>query len=212
VRSWASNAILGASRREALVRAALAIVLLGAVFWILPIRRPGEDAAHHGGTPALDPFEKAGVVELKEGQPAPAFALATLDGGRASLADHRDKLVVLNFWATWCQPCALEMPSLEALWRRYRERGLVVVAVSVDRGSPRGLLEPYVRNLKLTFPILLDPDSKTSDGWRVTALPATFLVRPGGDVTGMAVGAREWDSAEMRALVERLLPGRHGHN
>lgn len=210
MKSWASNAILGASRRESLLRAALAIVVLGAVFWVLPIRRAGE-GGHHGAAPALDPFEKAGVVEFKEGQPAPAFTLGTLDGGRASLADHRDKLVVLNFWATWCGPCALEMPSLEALWRRYRERGLVVVAVSVDRGSPRGLLEPYVRNLKLTFPILLDPDSKTSDRWRVTALPATFLVRPGGEATGMAVGAREWDSAEMRALVEHLLSGPHGH-
>ena len=211
MRSWASNAILGASPREALLRAALAIVVLGAVFVFLPIRRAGEDGSHHGA-PALDPFEKAGIVELKEGQPAPAVTLATLDRGRASLADHRDKLVVLNFWATWCHPCALEMPSLEALWRRYRDRGLVVVAVSVDRGSPRNLLEPYVRNLKLTFPILLDPDAKTSDGWRVTALPATFLISPGGDATGMAVGARQWDSAEMKALVERLLPGEHGHN
>jgi len=210
VRSWASNAILGTSRREALIRAALAIGLLGALFVFLPIRRAGEDGSHHGA-PALDPFEKAGIVELKEGQPAPALALATLDRGRAALADHRDKLVVLNFWATWCQPCALEMPSLEALWRRYQERGLVVLAVSVDRGSPRNLLEPYARNLKLTFPILLDPESKTSDGWRVTALPATFLVRPGGDVTGMAVGARAWNSDEMRALVERLLPGSHAH-
>lgn len=212
MRSWASNAILGAGRRDALLRAALAIILLGAVFWLLPLRRAGEDGGHHGGGPALDPFEKAGVVELKEGQKAPALALATLDGGRTTLADHRGKLVVLNFWATWCQPCALEMPSLEALWRRYRDRGLVVVAVSVDRGSPRNLLEPYVRNLKLTFPILLDPDAKTSDGWRVTALPATFLISPGGDATGMAVGAREWDSAEMKALVERLLPGEHRHN
>jgi peroxiredoxin len=212
VRSWASNAILGAGRRDALLRAALAIILLGAVFWLLPLRRAGEDGGHHGGGPAPDPFEKAGVVELKEGQKAPALALATLDGGRTTLADHRGKLVVLNFWATWCQPCALEMPSLEALWRRYRDRGLVVVAVSVDRGSPRNLLEPYVSNLKLTFPILLDPDAKTSDGWRVTALPATFLITPNGDAAGMAVGAREWDSAEMKALVERLLPGEHRHN
>ena len=211
MKSWASDAILGASRRETLIRAVLALVVLGAVFWLLPIRRPGEDGGHHGPTPALDPFEKAGVVELKEGQPAPAFTLGTLDGGRASLTDHRDKLVVLNFWATWCQPCVLEMPSLEALWQRYRARGLVVVGVSVDRGSPRSLLEPYVRNLKLTFPILLDPDSKTSNGWRVTALPATFIVRPGGDVTGMAVGAREWNSAAMQALIERLLPGAHVH-
>ena len=210
MRSWASNAILGATRREALLRAALAIALLGALLVFLPIRRAGEHASHHGVS-GLDAFEKAGVVELQEGQQAPALALATLDQGRTALADHRDKLVILNFWATWCHPCALEMPSLEALWRRYRERGLLVLAVSVDRGSPRGLLEPYVRNLKLTFPILLDPDSKTSDGWRVTALPATFIVRPGGEVTGMAMGAREWDSDEMRALVERLLPGAHGH-
>jgi len=194
-----------------LIRVALALVLLGAGFWLLPIRRPGEDGGHHGASPTLDPFEKAGIVELKEGQRAPAFTLGALDGRRASLADHRDKLVVLNFWATWCHPCALEMPSLEALWQRYRTRGLVVVGVSVDRGSPRGLLEPYVRNLKLTFPILLDPDSRTSDGWRVTALPATFIVRPGGEVAGMAVGAREWNSAEMQTLVERLLPGAHAH-
>lgn len=212
MKSWASDAIFGASRRQSLIRASLAVVILGGVVWVLPVRRPGQDGGHHGAaTQVLDPFEKAGVVELKEGQQAPGFTLLTLDGGRASLTDHRDKLVVLNFWATWCQPCTVEMPSLEALWRRYRDRGLVVVGVSVDRGAPKALLEPYVRNLKLTFPILLDPDAKTSDRWRVTALPATFLVRPGGEVAGMAMGAREWNSDEMRALVERLLPHSRAH-
>jgi peroxiredoxin len=211
VKSWASDAIFGATRRQSLVRAGLAIVLLGAIVWFLPVRRAGEQGGHHGAAAHLDLFEKAGVVELKEGQQAPGFTLATLDGGKASPADHRDKLVILNFWATWCQPCTLEMPSLEALWSRYRERGLVVIGVSVDRGAPRALLEPYVRSLKLTFPILLDPDSKTSDRWRVTAIPATFIVRPGGDVAGMVTGAREWNSGEMRALVERLLPHSQGH-
>ena len=211
MRSWASNALLGARRRDTLIRAVLALALLGLVFWFLPIRRAGEEGGHHGDSAALDQFEKAGVAELKDGQQAPALTLATLDGAQASLADHRDKLVVLKFWATWCGPCTLEMPSLEALWRRYRERGLIVLGVSVDRGAPRNLLEPYVRNLKLTFPILLDPDAQTSGHWRVTALPATFIVRPGGDVTGMVVGAREWDSREMRALIEELLPAAHGH-
>ncbi len=212
MKSSASDAIFGASRRQSLIRASLAVVILGGLVWVLPVRRPGQDGGHHGAaTPVLDPFEKAGVVELKEGQPAPGVTLLTLDGGGASLTDHRDKLVVLNFWATWCQPCTVEMPSLEALWQRYRDRGLIVVGVSVDRGAPKALLEPYVRNLKLTFPILLDPDSKTSDRWRVTALPATFLVRPGGEVAGMAMGAREWNSDEMRALVERLLPHSRAH-
>jgi peroxiredoxin len=212
VKSWASSGIFGATRRESLVRGTLAVVLLGAVLWILPVRRPGDEGGHHqAATAALDPFEKAGVVEFREGQGGPGFTLSTLDGGRVSLADHRDKLVILNFWATWCQPCTLEMPSLEALWQRYRDRGLVVLGVSVDRGAPKTLLDPYVRNLKLTFLILLDPDSRTSDRWRVTALPWTFLVRPGGEVVGMATGAREWNSDEMRALVERLLPHPHPH-
>ncbi|HEU5320544.1 MAG TPA: TlpA disulfide reductase family protein, partial [Methylomirabilota bacterium] len=155
---------------------------------------------------SLDAFERAGVTEFKEGQAARPFRLALLDGGTAGLEDYRDKLVVLNFWATWCQPCTLEMPTLEGLWRQYRARGLVVLGVSVDRGAPRDLIEPYVRNLELTFPILLDPEMATAAGWRVTALPATFVVRPGGEVAGVAIGPREWDGEEMKALLEPLLP------
>jgi peroxiredoxin len=137
--------------------------------------------------------------------------LAARDGRQASLQDWRDKAIVLNFWATWCQPCTVEMPTLEALWRGYRERGLVVVGVSVDRGAPRALLDPYLKNLGLTFPILLDPDAATAGAWRVTGIPATFLIRPGGDVVGVAMGAREWNSNEMRALVDTLLPTGHSH-
>jgi peroxiredoxin len=212
VRSWASS-FIGLGRRESLARVGLAVVLLGGLVWALPLRRPGEEGGHHARdvAAALDPFEKAGVTELTQGQQGPRFRLATLDGRTASLVDHARKLVVLNFWATWCEPCALEMPTLEALWRRYRDRGLVVLAVSVDRAAPRALIDPYVRNQKLTFPILLDPELRTSRAWRVTGLPATFLVRPGGEVAGMAVGAREWTSVEMRDLIERLLPGAHGH-
>jgi peroxiredoxin len=213
VRSWASS-FTGPGRRESVVRAALAVVLVGALVWLLPLRRAGEEGGHHAGRvpPTLDPFEKAGVTELKEGQRGPSFTLATLDGTRASLADYEDKLVVLNFWATWCQPCTLEMPTLEALWQQYKDRGLVVLGVSVDRGAPLALIRPYVQNLKLTFPMLLDPELQTANAWRVTALPATYLVRPGGEVAGFAVGAREWHSEPMRALLETMLPSApHAH-
>jgi peroxiredoxin len=213
VKSWASSLSRG-SRRDTIVRAALAIVLVGAVVWFLPRSRPGEEGGHHAvhhDEPALDAFEKAGISEFKEGQRGRAFTLATLDGRRAALADYGDKLVVLNFWATWCVPCTDEMPALEALWKDYRARGLVVLGVSVDRGAPRALLEPYVRNLALTFPILLDPDSKTANAWRVTALPATFVIKPGGEVAGNAVGARDWRSAPMQALLSGMLPSAHAH-
>ena len=110
-----------------------------------------------------------------------------------------------NFWATWCTPCTIEMPSLERLWRTYRDRGLVVVGVSVDRGAPRPLIEPYLKHLDLTFPILLDPQMETAKAWRVPGVPATFVIRPGGDVVGMAIGIREWNSREMKALLEHML-------
>jgi len=212
VKSWASS-LTGASRRETVARAALAVVLVGALVWLLPRSKPGEEGGHHAGPamPVLDGFERAGITEFKDGQRGPAFSLLTLDGRRATLADYRDKLVILNFWATWCVPCTDEMPTLEALWTAYRARGLVVVGVSVDRGAPRALLEPYIRNLALTFPILLDPDSATATAWRVTGIPATFVVRPGGEVAGVAVGAREWHGEPMQALLEGLLPTTHAH-
>ena len=197
-------------RRGSVVRAALAVVALALVLWFLPVRRPGQDGGHHGDHSVhLDAFEKAGVTEFTEGQRGPAFRLRTFPGaGDVSLEDFEDKLVILNFWATWCTPCTVEMPTLEALWQEYRARGLVVVGVSVDRGTPRGFLEPYIKHYGLTFPVLLDSHLEAAKAWRVSSLPATFIVKAGGDVVGMAVGAREWNGAEMRALVETFLPAR----
>jgi peroxiredoxin len=183
--------------------------MLGAVVWVLPVRKPGEEGGHHAAhPPAVDPFERAGVTEFTGGQRGPGLRLAGLDGRRASLGEWRDRVVVLNFWATWCQPCTIEMATLQALWEAYRHRGMVVVGVSVDRGAPRALIDPYLRSLGLTFPILLDPDMRAAGAWKVTGIPATFVIRPGGEVAGMAAGPREWNGPEMRALLEPMLPGR----
>jgi peroxiredoxin len=209
MRSWTGSGVWGRGGRQRLVQVGLAVGLVGGLLWFLPVRRAGEDGGHHGvQAPTLDLFEKAGVVELKEGHRTPELRLPRLDGGVGALADLRDKLVVVNFWATWCQPCTAEMPTLEALWREYRGRGLVVLGVSEDRDAPRPLLDPYVGRLGLTFPILLDADQRAAREWSVASLPATFVVKPGGDAVGLAFGAREWNSAEMRALLGRFLPTR----
>ena len=99
------------------------------------------------------------------------------------------------------------MPTLEALWQAYRERGLVVIGVSVDRGAPRGLLAPYLDHQRLTFPILLDPDLGDVQGLARDE-PSRDVPREARrrEVAGMAIGAREWNGAEMRALLETLLP------
>lgn len=203
MKSWASRQLIGPSRRQNLIRLALAVILVGALLWMLPARRSGPDGGHHA---VLDAFERAGVTELRDGQRGPDFRLQRFDGGSASPETWRDRLVILNFWATWCTPCTVEMPTLQALWRTWRQRGLVVVAISVDRGAPRELIGPYLKTLGLTFPVLLDGDARTAERWRVTGLPTTFIVRPGGEVVGMAQGPREWDSAEMRALLAPMLP------
>ena len=210
MRSWASDTLLGGTRRGTLLRVGLALGLLAVALWALSSWRGDEGAGHHAAhAPSLDAFERAGVMEFTEGQRGPALRLARFpDGAAVPLETFADKLVLLNFWATWCTPCTVEMPALEGLWREYGGRGLVVIGVSVDRGAPRAVLEPYIRHHGLTFPILLDPDSRAAGAWRVTGIPATFVVRPGGEVAGMAAGAREWNSGEMRALIETLLPHR----
>jgi peroxiredoxin len=197
------------SRRGTLLRIGAAIVLFAAILWAFPGRRTDEEADRHRHHAApLDVYERAGITEFTEGQRGPAFRLHALTGdGYSSLGDFERNLVVLNFWATWCEPCTAEMPTLEALWRHYRARGLVVLGVAVDRGAPRSIIEPYVRRLGVTFPVLVDPDMKTAGRWRVAGIPATFIVKPGGEVVGLATGAREWNGAEMRALLETLLPG-----
>jgi peroxiredoxin len=189
------------TRRQRAIYGGLAVALLALFVWAVPARRAGETPPQDA-----DAFEEAGVTALKGGQRGPAFSLAKLEGGHAALADWGDRVVVLNFWATWCQPCIDEMPTLEALWRGYRERGVVVVGINVDRGASRSTIEAYARRLGLTFPILLDPEMETANAWRVSALPATFVIRPGGDAAGYALGARDWDSPAMRSLVETLLP------
>jgi peroxiredoxin len=194
--------------RGVLVWMGLGIALLAVALWALSARPPVEESSRprdHEG--AVDAFEKAGVTEFKKGERGPAFRLATLQGeGWASLDDFASNLVILNFWATWCEPCAAEMPTLEALWQRYRARGLVILGVSVDRRAHRAVVDPYIKYHRLTFPILLDPAMEAADAWRVTGLPTTFIIKPGGAVAAVAVGAREWNSAQMQTLLETLLP------
>ncbi len=106
MRRWTSTVLLGEGRRAMLVRLALFVTAVGALLWVLPVRKPGEEASpYHQHRAPLDLFDRAGVVEFKEGQRVPGLRLAGLDGRSATLQDYAGKLVVLNFWATSCTPC-----------------------------------------------------------------------------------------------------------
>jgi len=144
------------------------------------------------------------VVPEVERHEAPAFSIENLLGGNTSLADYKGKVVLLNFWATWCMPCRAEMPGMETIWQKYKEQGLVIAAVSVDEGS-RGRIKTFSRLLDLSFPILLDPESEVSDLYEVSNMPTSFLIDRNGKVISRIVGTEEWTSPEAIELVEKLL-------
>ena len=136
--------------------------------------------------------------------PAPNFTLSKLAGQALHLSDYRGKVVLLNFWASFCSPCLEEMPALEALWQDYREQGFVVLAVAVDRGS----IDPvrrFVETGNYSFPIPLDPDGDVRKQYEVMALPTTYLIGRDGRFAGRVLGAREWNSAQGRLIVQELL-------
>jgi len=157
-----------------------------------------------GTAQASASFANLSVVPEVARHSAPDFISENLLGGNAGLADYKGNLVLLNFWATWCMPCRAEMPGMETLWKKYKEQGFVVVAVSVDEGS-RGRIETFSKLLDLSFPILLDPESKVSDLYKVSNMPTSFLIDRNGKIISRIVGTEEWSSAEAIELVEKLL-------
>jgi thiol-disulfide isomerase/thioredoxin len=136
--------------------------------------------------------------------PAPDFARPTLSGAAIRLSDLRGKAVLLNFWATWCVPCRTEMPTIEALYQAYRDRGLAVVGINLDMLSTAGL-EGFVKEVTVTFPIVLDPSWSTARAYRVFGLPTTYLIDRWGNVVVREMGARDWTDGASQMAVKGLL-------
>jgi peroxiredoxin len=137
---------------------------------------------------------------------APDFSLRDLGGKQVRLKDFRGKVVFLNFFATWCDPCRLEMPAMERLHRANKDKGLVVLAVDI-RESAR-TVRGFIQELKLSFPTVLDEDGSVAYMYAVRPVPATYLIGRDGKILWRAFGAREWDSREAHQYFSSLLDGR----
>jgi thiol-disulfide isomerase/thioredoxin len=138
-------------------------------------------------------------------KPAPALKLKALDGKPYDLAQFRGKVVLINFWATWCPPCRREMPSMERLSQALKGEAFSVLAVDV--GEDDDTIGTFTSQLDttLTFPILLDTHSRTMQAWKVAGLPTTFLVDSQGRIVASAIGGREFDHPEIVKTVGGLL-------
>jgi len=144
------------------------------------------------------------MVAAGERTAAPGFTLQNVTATDVSLSDYQGKVVLLNFWATWCMPCRQEMPSMERLWKKYQDKGLVILAVSIDEGSP-SRVRSFAKKLKLSFPVALDPDGKASDLYQVSGLPVSFLIDQEGRIAAKITGSEDWVSEKSIARIEGLL-------
>lgn len=146
----------------------------------------------------------AAEVRLWPGGPAPALELRDLDHRRHRLADYRGKVVLVNFWASWCRPCRDEMPAMQRLKARLAGKPFAVLAVNVDEPEPQ--IREFLSQIPVDFAILLDPGKKAVEAWKVRVLPASFIIGSDGRVRYTVVGELDWDSDMVASWVAELLP------
>ncbi|NIP72410.1 MAG: TlpA family protein disulfide reductase [Gammaproteobacteria bacterium] len=154
--------------------------------------------------PAVCGAEPQTLEHLAERPPAPALALKDVDGTLHRLEDYRGRVVIVNFWATWCPPCRREMPSMERAWNRLKGHGVIMLAVDV--GEDADTVFTFTADYPVTFPLLLDQEGDVVRAWPVLGLPTTFIVDPEGRLAYQAIGGREWDAPELLETIRALAP------
>jgi len=143
-----------------------------------------------------------GLTRLPEPLLATDFALTDLDGNRHRLSDYRGRVVIINFWATWCPPCRAEMPSMQRAWEQIEKEGILMLGIDV--GEDEETIFQFTADYPVEFPLLMDSDSSVTNQWPVIGLPTTVVVDPGGRIVYRAIGSREWDDPALLGLVRGL--------
>ena len=144
-----------------------------------------------------------GLTYLADEPPAIEFKVEKLGGGSQRLSDLHGKVIVLNFWATWCAPCKVEMPSLQGLYDQFKGKDLVVLAVDTLEGGE--LVNTFVKDYGYKFPVLLDTDGQVNSLYSVQALPTTYIIDRNGKVIAGKSGSHDWSSPEVKKGIEYLL-------
>jgi peroxiredoxin len=147
-------------------------------------------------------LQKLNIEPAKEAF-APDFLLKDVNGNSVRLHDLRGKVVLLNFWATWCPSCRFEMPSIEALHREYSGQGLVILAVNFRESAEE--IRSFCQEHSLSFRALLDPGAEAFAGYKTWSLPTTFLIDKRGQIVGKVIGYRDWHSDQSKAFFNQLL-------
>jgi peroxiredoxin len=145
------------------------------------------------------------LTAMSKPMPAPDFTLEDMDANKFSLKDYRGKVILLNFWATWCPPCRREMPSLERLHQKLKGKDLVVLALNQKEGDDQIFIFTGEIGMDLTIPILFDKDSSVSSAYGVPGLPTTYLIDKKGNIRFRAIGGRDFDHPEVEKQILQLM-------
>jgi DsbE subfamily thiol:disulfide oxidoreductase len=143
------------------------------------------------------------LEEMKDRPAAPNFTLVDAAGKKVSLQDFRGKVVFLNFWASWCGPCRGEMPGMDKLYREFKGKGFEIFAVNVKDKRDDAL--KFMKDLKISYPVALDPDGEIGLLYGAWAMPSTYLIDRKGTVLARMWGPADWYSADARKLIRTLV-------
>jgi thiol-disulfide isomerase/thioredoxin len=173
---------------------------------LLPLVLAGAGTAVEDGVVSVERPRLGEFIPNSPPIPAPTISVVDLAGNTVSLSDFAGRLVLINLWATWCEPCLREMPSLERMQSRLGDK-ITVVAISEDRGGSK-TVEPFINKLGLkSFKTYLDPKSDAGRAFKVAGLPTSFLIDREGRVLGRVEGAAEWDSPKLLQVLKSVLGG-----
>jgi thiol-disulfide isomerase/thioredoxin len=138
------------------------------------------------------------------GGATPPLALRDAQGREHKLSDYRGKVVVINFWATWCDPCREEMPSMQRLQDKLAGKPFAILAVDYGEGAPR--VNEFLKKVPVRFTVLLDRDTSAASVWKVKVLPTTLVLDSQHRIRYSVVGDLEWDSPKVEGAIRKLLP------
>jgi thiol-disulfide isomerase/thioredoxin len=149
-----------------------------------------------------DSFSRLKLSRAGAGTPLPSFELSTVEGKTIEFSQLRGKVVILNFWATWCGPCKEEMPALDRLSRQFDPRDVAILTITTEH--ERTGIQQFMKQFNSALPVLIDEQRDVSLAFMVRGLPTTVFISKNGTVEGRAVGPREWDGPDAISFIQRL--------
>ena len=184
--------------KKIVTKASVIFALCAAFLVLAPMQAEAQVSAE-----AARALREARISVFEQRTDPSEFTLPFLNGGNAALSAYRGKVVILNFWATWCPPCRTEMPSMEVLYQQFKSQGLEILAVDMEEDVL--IVGRFVRSNGYTFPVMLDRDGRVSGMYGIRAIPTTYILDREGKIIGRIVGSILWNDPRVIAAIDALL-------